>query len=1014
MASRREQSREIRVFISSTFIDLFREREHLVKIIFPEIRHLCRERGIIFTEVDLRWGLTHEDSSFGRVISTCLSEIDRCRPFFVGLIGDRYGWIPDFRDIHKNAYLMEEHLWLEEAVLDGSSLVEMEFNHAVLNSTEPMEGAYFYIREQSQEAMPAGEAPYYPLEENQGISLDLAHQKLARLKERVRESGRPTTNFSSVEALGKQVRKDLLATIEQLWPEEADFSALALERRQHESFAMSRRQAYIARQDMIRPMTDHALAGTQPLIVRGSPGLGKSALLAYWSRFFAQRHPGIRVVTHFIGSVSTDTGHEGLLRRILSEVRDLIGSDEPLPNTTAELEKELVTWLSRVPDGKLVLVIDALNQLEPRAAELAWLPEYLPPNVRIILSTTPGKTLDALQSRGWPELEVKPLELEEREALIARFLSEYRKSLTLEQSRKVASTPQAANPLFLRTFLEEMRLFGTHEKLDARIEHYLAAQDIAELFQRVLERIEGDFGAGTVREIMRLIWASRQGLTEHEILELTDLSRADLSQLLIALEFHLVQRHGFINFFHDYLRQAVERYYLSTEDERVEAHRRLIRYFSVQRTSPRKAYELPWHLQLAHEFEGLRDWLTDIEAFLDCCTEETQWDYLGYWLTLNGMYDYGASYRVGLDQYRGRFGSSVQYANALERVGKFLMVCAAYNEAESFFEEALPILESKFGAHSPEVGNALNSLGTLLQTKGEYAAAEPLLQQALSIHDKTSQPENEELAASLDSLATLLYYQGKFVEAEKLIRRAFTINERLLGPSKSQTIESLENLGVMLYSLNRFEEAETVFLDAITRAKNTLGEESPKFASLLSNLGAVNRGRGDWEAAVKNFEAALAINERLLGPDHPDTANTIQSLGVVLKAMGDLEAAEPLYRRAVKISEKTRGVSHPMTARCRLMLARLLTLRGESEISMELLQDALQVFKKTIGEEHQLTIACQVSIAWVLRSQGNLTGAAEIYKKYFPLLDQSYLSPKEFKREESLYQSIVDEGTLNQ
>lgn len=52
---------EFRVFISSTFRDLREEREHLVKKIFPEIRALCRLRGITFTEVDLRWGLTDDE-----------------------------------------------------------------------------------------------------------------------------------------------------------------------------------------------------------------------------------------------------------------------------------------------------------------------------------------------------------------------------------------------------------------------------------------------------------------------------------------------------------------------------------------------------------------------------------------------------------------------------------------------------------------------------------------------------------------------------------------------------------------------------------------------------------------------------------------------------------------------------------------------------------------------------------------------------------------------------------------
>ncbi len=46
--------------------------------------------------VDLRWGLTSEDTSDTGLgaLEHCLIEIDHSRPFFVFLAGERYGWIP--------------------------------------------------------------------------------------------------------------------------------------------------------------------------------------------------------------------------------------------------------------------------------------------------------------------------------------------------------------------------------------------------------------------------------------------------------------------------------------------------------------------------------------------------------------------------------------------------------------------------------------------------------------------------------------------------------------------------------------------------------------------------------------------------------------------------------------------------------------------------------------------------------------------------------------------------------
>ena len=45
-------------------------------------------------DVDLRWGVTEADAQDGKALDICLDEIDSCRPYFLGLLGHRYGWIP--------------------------------------------------------------------------------------------------------------------------------------------------------------------------------------------------------------------------------------------------------------------------------------------------------------------------------------------------------------------------------------------------------------------------------------------------------------------------------------------------------------------------------------------------------------------------------------------------------------------------------------------------------------------------------------------------------------------------------------------------------------------------------------------------------------------------------------------------------------------------------------------------------------------------------------------------------
>ena len=91
------KKRLVRVFLSSTFRDFIEERDILVKRVFPELRQFCRDRFVELVEVDLRWGITAEQSEKGEVLPICLKEITRCRPganesdspYFVGMLGER-------------------------------------------------------------------------------------------------------------------------------------------------------------------------------------------------------------------------------------------------------------------------------------------------------------------------------------------------------------------------------------------------------------------------------------------------------------------------------------------------------------------------------------------------------------------------------------------------------------------------------------------------------------------------------------------------------------------------------------------------------------------------------------------------------------------------------------------------------------------------------------------------------------------------------------------------------------
>ena len=133
--------RVMRVFVSSTFRDMHAERDELVKRVFPQLRKMCEERDVVWSEVDLRWGVTDEQVAEGQVLPVCLSEIEHCRPYFLGLLGERDGWVPD----EYPPAIVQQEPWIKQHA--GKSVTELEILHGVLNDSAMQTRAYFYFRD---------------------------------------------------------------------------------------------------------------------------------------------------------------------------------------------------------------------------------------------------------------------------------------------------------------------------------------------------------------------------------------------------------------------------------------------------------------------------------------------------------------------------------------------------------------------------------------------------------------------------------------------------------------------------------------------------------------------------------------------------------------------------------------------------------------------------------------------------------------------------------------------------
>ena len=304
------------------------------------------------------------------------------------------------------------------------------------------------------------------------------------------------------------------------------------------------------------------------MIVYAESGSGKSSLFAFWAEQYRRRNSDAHVIEHYVGIGATSTDHYAVIRHVCMEIKERFGRDEEIPSEPAKLEQAMGQWLGYADHEltkrgeRMVLILDGLNQLQGTAVGLKWIPDVISPSIRLVLSSTVEGTLVELRKRGWSQFGMQALSEAERETVVVRYLAEYRKSLNPQQIHQIAMDYKSGHPLFLKTVLEELRLVGRHEDLDQKIESYLEVTGTEDLFQRVLERLEEDYSQEAVRAVMTLLSASRSGLDERELSELSGLARLKIATMMAGLDYHLVRKEGRLTFFHDYLRRAVEKRYL--------------------------------------------------------------------------------------------------------------------------------------------------------------------------------------------------------------------------------------------------------------------------------------------------------------------------------------------------------------------------------------------------------------------------------------------------------------------
>ena len=972
-----EASRSVRVFVSSTFLDMQRERDILVKETFPALRTRLRARGVELFEVDLRWGVNREDVETGRTLAKCLISIDACRPYFIGILGERYGTMLHIDEKVRAAFPTLAHC-------DAASVTECEVVHGVLSDRNAAAYALFFERDADWlNSLAPAERKQFEGEDAQARSRQKA------LKARVRESGAQVVRYGHPHSIGAAVEAALGALIERRFPEAPEQGPFEQTAHFHAAYARDRRGLHVGAEAYIGKLDRWAEDASAPaMLISGPSGGGKSTLIANWAGARRRAKPGDIVFEHYI-SASPESADPVLLMRRLWEhlnraTADAVeppAADAQLMDLSAALAQRLARASAHAErkGAAIFLVLDGLDKLAAESG-LRWLPSALPPRVKLLASSLDGEAKSAARARGWAEVEILPLNDEQRRRLIDETLRRWQKS-ALEPSRvgRIVAHPLGGSPLFLKTILDELRYSAIEARLDERLDAYLGARDMPDLFARMLARLEDDADRDLVSRALSLIWASRAGIEEADLVAMVGATPLAWATLRNGMGDSLRDQAGRMTFGHDFMRQAVAARYLAGDRQRA-AHLAIAGHFAKRAWDARAAEELPFQLRAAEAWDQLQALLLEVGHFHKLRARGDV-ELLSYWLPLQQR---GADPETLLcAAFNRRAGDSKGWSDVHCRlateIAYFLRNAGARGEAlERLARDSTAASTRLLGAEDRDTLATMHELALTLRARGDFAEAQALQERVFAAAERAFGPQHAFTLTSMANLATTLWARGELAAARALGQRALDAKVALFGREHAETLSAAGNLATTLFDLGEIAAAHALYQQTLGGMKRVFGPEHPDTLACMHCLAQTLQAQGDLAGAQQLFEEVLAIRARLFGSEHHDALASMNNLAGTLLARGDLDRAQDLQARALDIARRVLGEEHPDTLASTATLAAILRAKGDLNGARSLDERAAGVMARVLGPEHPNTLTIQCNLVVALYASGELARAHDL------------------------------------
>ena len=386
--------RLVRIFVSSTFKDMDFERDYLKNILIPKLNEEMRQHDILVEICDLRTGLTKmftsEQEQDEYILQSCFNVIKSTYPYFIALIGDRYGWIPHQQSIN-NLNQVFQDFEVDASSVTRKSVTELEIILGCLNKADSNRSIICFRSDKSYEKMPKNIRKKY-VEKKKKYRNHLAELKI-NIKTKFNELNRNDSiidyqlewhenKFIHLEAWGDKVYEVLKNQILlDIAPKEDDRSVT--QRIMDNFVANNLYKSFDNNTNWYEKATHGVIRQYNKLVFSGWEGVGKSTFLSQYYFRVINDTTNVIPVFYSLDAPGTDRSFNDMIEYLTKQTNKYVlqlYDNHPVYNPENPLESlwESVDWVAR-KEYHMLFIIDSYDKFyrhsTPYHHSLRWVPE---------------------------------------------------------------------------------------------------------------------------------------------------------------------------------------------------------------------------------------------------------------------------------------------------------------------------------------------------------------------------------------------------------------------------------------------------------------------------------------------------------------------------------------------------------------------------------------------------------------------------------------------------------------